>query len=258
MNQEPEKKESTWGMIRSFGFAVLLALIFRSVAYEPFHIPSGSMMPTLRVGDYIFVSKLSYGYSRFSFPFGTIIPYFDGRIFETTPQRGDVIVFRLPKNPGIDYIKRLIGLPGDTIRVIDGVLYINDVAVKLEKTTDYQEKLEDGSVKSVRRYIETLPNGVKHYVLDERPYGNMDPSGFDSDNTSTYVVPEGHYFFMGDNRDNSVDSRYQADGPGYVPAANLVGHADMIFVSFNQDVRFFEFWRWPWAFNHDRWVKYVD
>lgn len=254
MTDEP-KKESTWGMIRSFLYAVLLALVFRSVAYEPFHIPSGSMLPNLKVGDYIFVSKLSYGYGRYSFPFGTMIPYFDGRIFEEEPKVGDVIVFRLPKNPSIDYIKRLIGKPGDMIRVIDGVLHINDKPVTLEKAEDYQETLPDGSVKSVRRYTETLPNGVKHYVLDERPYGNMDSSGFDSDNTGTYVVPEGHYFFMGDNRDNSVDSRYAVDGPSYVPAENLVGRADVIVVSFNTEARIWEFWNW---FNHDRWVRYVD
>jgi signal peptidase I len=242
-------------MIRSFAFAVFLALIFRSVAYEPFHIPSGSMLPTLQVGDYIFVSKLSYGYSRYSFPFGVSIPYFEGRVLEDkAPERGDVIVFRLPSNPGIDYIKRLIGLPGDTIRMIDGVLYINDKAVEMERIGDYQEHMEDGGIKSVRRYMETLPNGVKHWVLDERPYGNIDPSGFDSDNTSTYIVPEGHYFFMGDNRDNSVDSRYQVDGPGFVPAENLVGRADVIVVSFNQEAKIYEFWKW---LHYDRLVSYV-
>jgi signal peptidase I len=250
-----EKKESTWSMMRSFGYAVLLALIFRSLAYEPFHIPSGSMLPTLKIGDYIFVSKTSYGYSRYSFPFGTMFDYFDGRVMEDTPKRGDVIVFRLPKNPGIDYIKRLVGLPGDMIRVIDGVLYINDVPVKRERIEDYNQLQEDGSVKSVRRYIETLPGGVKHLILDERPYGNMDPSGFDSDNTGTYVVPEGHYFFMGDNRDNSVDSRYAVDGPSYVPAENLIGRAEVIFISFNTEARFWEFWKW---INHDRWISYVD
>ncbi len=241
--------------MRSFGYAVLLALIFRSLAYEPFHIPSGSMLPTLKIGDYIFVSKTSYGYSRYSFPFGTMFDYFDGRVMEDTPKRGDVIVFRLPKNPGIDYIKRLVGLPGDMIRVIDGVLYINDVPVKRERIEDYNQLQEDGSVKSVRRYIETLPGGVKHLILDERPYGNMDPSGFDSDNTGTYVVPEGHYFFMGDNRDNSVDSRYAVDGPSYVPAENLIGRAEVIFISFNTEARFWEFWKW---INHDRWISYVD
>jgi signal peptidase I len=254
MTHEP-KKESVWGMIRSFSYAVLLALVFRSLAYEPFHIPSGSMLSTLQVGDYIFVSKPSYGYSRYSFPFGTVFNYFDGRVMEEAPKRGDVIVFRLPNNTGIDYIKRLVGLPGDAIRVIDGVLHINDRPVELERIEDYTETQEDGSVKSVRRYIETLPEGRKHVILDERPYGNMDPTGFDSDNTGTYVVPEGHYFFMGDNRDNSVDSRYAIDGPSYVPAENLIGCAEIIFVSFNTQARFWEFWKW---FNHNRWVSYVE
>ncbi len=254
MNDEP-KKESTFGMIRSFSYAVMLALVFRSLAFEPFHIPSGSMLSTLQIGDYIFVSKTSYGYGRYSFPFGTVFDYFDGRIMEETPERGDVIVFRLPNNTGIDYIKRVVGLPGDTIQVIDGVLNINGEAVKLERIDDYNEVQEDGSVKSVRRYMETLPNGVKHVVLDERPYGNMDATGFDSDNTGVYEVPEGHYFFMGDNRDNSVDSRYAVDGPSFVPAENLIGRADLIFVSFNTQARFWEFWKW---INHDRWLRYVE
>ncbi|MFZ4125690.1 MAG: signal peptidase I [Rickettsiales bacterium] len=255
---EEKKKESTWGMIRSFGYAVLLALVFRSLAYEPFHIPSGSMLPTMQIGDYIFVSKTSYGYGRYSFPFGTVFDYFDGRVMEETPKRGDVIVFRLPNNTSIDYIKRIIGLPGDKIQVIDGVLHINGKAVKLERIEDYNEKQEDGSVKSVRRYMETLPNGVKQMVLDERPFGNIDvndPTGFDSDNTGVYEVPAGHYFFMGDNRDNSEDSRYMETGPGYVPAENLIGRADVIFVSFNTQARFWEFWNW---INHDRWVTYVN
>lgn len=253
---ETPKKESTWSMIRSFSYAVLLALVFRSVAYEPFHIPSGSMLPTLQIGDYIFVNKPSYGYSRYSFPFGTVVDYTGGkRVWADAPKRGDVIVFRLPSNPGIDYIKRLVGLPGDRIQVTDGLLHINGTAVKLERIEDYSDVQEDGSVKAIRRYIETLPEGVQHMVLDERPFGNMDPSGFDSDNTPEYIVPEGHYFFMGDNRDNSIDSRYQVDGPAFVPAENLVGRADIIFVSFNTHARLLEPWNW---FHTKRFVQYVD
>ncbi|MFN7612712.1 MAG: signal peptidase I [Alphaproteobacteria bacterium] len=249
------KKPSNWEAIRSFGYAVLLALLFRSVAFEPFHIPSGSMLPTLKIGEYICVSKLSYGYSRYSFPFGAHIPYFEGRIFASEPVRGDIIVFRTPQNTSVDYIKRLIGLPGDKIQVIEGVLYVNGIPVSLRKVPDYREDLADGGLgPAVRRYQETLPGGRVHDVIDERPYGNIDGNGFDSDNTDIYTVPEGYYFFMGDNRDNSVDSRFSND-LGFVPVENLVGRAEMIFFSFKQGVAIWEFWRWPSAFDNARWFR---
>jgi signal peptidase I len=251
-----KKQESSWEMVRSFTYAILLALFFRSVAYEPFHIPSGSMLPTLNVGDYIFVSKFSYGYSRYSFPFGARIPYFQGRIFAGEPKRGDIIVFRTPQDPRIDYIKRLVGLPGDQIQMVEGVLYVNGMPVSLRKIAPYREARADGSRPEIRRYEETLPGGRVHQVLDEKPYGNIDMGGFDSDNTSVYTVPEGHFFFMGDNRDNSLDSRFdQPLGVGFVPIENLVGRAEMIFFSYRQNVRFWEFWRWPEAFDNSRWFK---
>lgn len=251
-----KKQESSWEMVRSFVYAILLALFFRSVAYEPFHIPSGSMLPTLEVGDYIFVSKFSYGYSRYSFPFGARIPYFEGRIFKTMPQRGDIIVFRTPQDPRIDYIKRLVGLPGDQIQVIEGVLYVNGAPASQRRITNYSEAREDGSRPEIRRYQETLPGGVVHQVLDENPYGNIDTRGFDSDNTEIYIVPDGHLFFMGDNRDNSLDSRFPNGlGVGFVPLENLVGRAEMIFFSFTPGVPFWQFWRWPEAFDNSRWFK---
>ncbi len=249
-----KKQESSWEMARSFVYAILLALFFRSVAYEPFHIPSGSMLPTLEVGDFIFVSKFSYGYSRYSFPFGARIPFFEGRIFKTMPQRGDIIVFRTPQDRKIDYIKRLVGLPGDQIQVIEGMLYVNGAPASLRRISNYTKEQKNGSRMDFRRYQETLPGGVVHQVLDQNPYGNINKDGFDSDNTEIYIVPDGHLFFMGDNRDDSVDSRFQSS-LGFVPIENLVGRAGMIFFSFSPEVRFWQFWLWPEAFDNSRWFK---
>lgn len=244
------KKESAGDFLRMLFYAILIALVFRSFAYEPFHIPSASMRTTLLEGDYIFVSKLSYGYSRYSFPLGTssLFSGFKGRIFESTPKRGDIIVFRNPENPKIDFIKRVIGLPGDTIRVTNGVLFINGAAVKLNKIEDAQEPQADGTLTFVARYIETLPEGKEHIVLDANPEGP-------ADNTGDYHVPAGHYFFMGDNRDNSTDSRYDHKegflylpsedlGVGFVPAENLIGRAEIIAVSADPSIPIAQFARW--------------
>ncbi len=225
-------KDGNWELVRSLIIAILLATVFRSFGYEPFHIPSGSMKPTLLEGDYIFVSKPSYGYSRYSFPFG--LPPFEGRIFEDKPERGDVIVFKLPSQPSINYIKRLIGMPGDVIQMKHGVLYINNQRVPKERVDDFIQKDISGSVKRIPRYIETLPNGVKHYVLDE---GDNMPL----DNTDTYHVPDGHYFFMGDNRDNSADSRV-LQAVGYVDEKYLVGKETGVF--FSLETPFWKVWQW--------------
>lgn len=232
---------------KTLAVAISLAVIFRSFFFEPFHIPSGSMKDTLLIGDFIFVSKSSYGYSRYSFPLG--LPLFEGRKLEfSQPQRGDIIVFRPPSMPRIDYIKRLIGLPGDTIQVRGGVLYINGEEVKRERVEDYIEQMPEGfasmRVHHVPKYRETLPNGVSYYVLDDTPVGEVD-------NTGVYTVPEGHYFFMGDNRDHSVDSRY-LDKVGYVPAENLVGRANVIVVSVKEDKSILAFWDWPDTFRSGR------
>jgi signal peptidase I len=225
--------------------ALLLALVVRTLLFQPFNIPSGSMKETLLVGDYLFVSKYSYGYSRYSLPYG--IPLFTGRIWSAPPKRGDIAVFKLPRDNSTDYIKRVIGLPGDRIQMKDGVLFINDEAVKREKVADWVTTDRFGAETRVPRYRETLPNGVSYDTLD------LDPNGFE-DNTEVYEVPPGHYFMMGDNRDNSTDSRVPptSGGVGYVPFENFVGRAEIIFFSVEDGERAWEFWKWPWTVRWDR------
>lgn len=249
MRKKKEKKpESTGEMVRSFLIAIAIALVFRSVAYEPFHIPSGSMLNTLYKGDYIFVSKLSYGYSRYSFPLG--IDFFDGRKFFTEPKRGDIIVFRLPRQPKVDYIKRLVGLPGDKIQVRGGLLHINGEPVKVESKGFIEVPKDGGGSQSVELLTETLPNGVSHNILNSFDNGPVD-------DTREYTVPEGRYFFMGDNRDNSMDSRYMRE-VGFVPVENLVGRAEIVAVSLQGGVTVWQVWNWWKALRNDRWFKELN
>lgn len=238
----PEQKESVGEVARTAMIAVLLALIVRTFLFEPFNIPSTSMVPSLLVGDYLFISKYSYGYSRYSFPFG--LGGFDGRIQAKEPNRGDVIVFKLPSNPSIDYVKRLIGMPGDTIQMINGRLYINDEIVPRESKGMAEYTKENGMSGKVMAYEETLPNGAKHMIYEESDYGQLD-------NTDKYAIPEGHYFMMGDNRDNSQDSRVSS-AVGYVPFENLEGRAEILFFSTDGSARIFEFWKWPFATRFSR------
>jgi signal peptidase I len=214
--------------------ALIIALVIRTFLFQPFNIPSGSMKATLLVNDYLFVSKYSYGFSQFSFPLS--LPIFNGRILGSEPNRGDVVVFRLPKDTSTDYIKRVIGLPGDRIQVIDGVVNINGVPVKRERADDFVETEEGPRPQNIKRWRETLPNGVSYYTLD------LVDNGF-ADNTQIYNVPPGEYFMMGDNRDNSTDSRFSQVGT--VPFENLVGRAQLIFFSVYEGERAYEFWRWP-------------
>ena len=215
-------------------YAGLIALCIRSFAYEPFSIPSGSMIPTLLVGDYLFVSKFSYGYSHFSLPLS--LKLFPGRVLFSEPERGDVAVFRLPTDTDKDYIKRLVGLPGDTIQVVNGILNVNGTAVKRERIKDYQIDNGFGSMRRITQYLEIFPNGRQHFIIEEQGDEGA------SDNTPIYKVPKGHYFAMGDNRDNSSDSRF-LNRVGFIPRENLIGRAEVKFFSVNGTG--WKFWEWP-------------
>ncbi len=237
-----KKKSGLFGeTVRTVIYAVLLALVIRVFAYEPFSIPSGSMIPTLLIGDYLFVSKFSYGYSRHSLPWS--LPIIDGRIMAGQPERGDVVVFKLPADNKTDYIKRVIGLPGDKIQVKGGILHINSKPVKREKVGEFQAPIYAGYNIRVTEYVETLPNGVKHRIWEERD------DGFD-DNTKVYTVPPGRYFMMGDNRDSSRDSRYPE--VGFVPFENLIGRAEFLFYSHDDSAEIWEFWNWPGTIRFSR------
>lgn len=235
--------------IKTIVYAVLIALVVRTVAFEPFNIPSKSMVPTLLVGDYLFVSKYSYGYSKHSLPLS--LPLFDGRILFHPPERGDVAVFKVPSDNRTDYIKRVIGLPGDRIQVTHRVLYINGKPVERQQVDDYVERDPKLGTQIFTQYIETLPNGRQHRIIEIPGIESQ------ADNTPEYVVPADHYFMMGDNRDNSQDSRY-LNVVGYVPAENLVGRAEIIFFSTNGSAALWEFWNWPWAIRWDRFFTIIN
>ncbi len=241
-------KEELTEFFKTAMIAIIFALIIRTFMYEPFNIPSGSMKPTLEVGDYLFVHKPSYGYSRHSFPF-SIAPI-EGRIMAKEPQRGDVIVFKLPTDTRVDYIKRLIGMPGDTVQVMKGRLYINGELIPREKVGEIvEEDFAHGQV-TLTEYIETLPGGVQHKIYETGDNMVLD-------NTALYTVPEDHYFMMGDNRDNSQDSRV-AQMVGFVPYENLVGKADFIFFSTNGHAQLLELWKWPWSLRYSRFFMGLD
>lgn len=217
-----------------FGHALFVALLLRTFLYQPFIIPSESMYPTLEVGDFIFVNKFVYGYSNRSFSLFSWTPNLvENRVLKNNDlKRGDVVVFHNPKHTNeqgkpdpIDYIKRLIGVPGDRVQMIDGVLHINGEAAKIEQMDDYQMIDAKDRFQISAQYMETLPGGVKHRILKSIPMGR----GW-LDNTEEYVVPAGHYFFMGDNRDNSKDSRV-LDAVGYIPEKDIIGRADMVLLT---------------------------
>ncbi len=243
-----EKPESVGEIVRTVIYALLIALVFRVFFFQPFSIPSSSMKSTLLIGDYLFVSKYAYGYSHHSIPFSP--PLFEGRIWSAEPERGDVIVFKNRRDGNKDYIKRLIGLPGDVIQVTEGIVQINGTPIEVERIEDFVEPIEtvagrsqvctervvrDGVRVCVKeQFLETLPNGVQHLAL------NSDKNRTGVDNTGRYVVPEGHYFFMGDNRDNSGDSRSRK--LGFVPFEDLIGRAEVIFLS--SEGTPLTFWKW--------------
>ena len=230
--------------IRVVVHALLIALVIRTFLFQPFNIPSGSMKATLLVGDYLFVSKYSYGYSHYSFPLSP--PLFSGRVFGSEPARGDIVVFRLPREDSTDYIKRVIGLPGDRVQMKEGLLYINDAPVKRERLSDFvgEDPCGSGATARVKRWKETLPNAVTYETLDCIDNNSLD-------DTPVYTVPPGHFFMMGDNRDNSTDSRVLS-AVGYVPLENIVGRAQMIFFSIAEGEHAWMFWRWPTAVRWNR------
>jgi signal peptidase I len=235
-SEQPGALSELVEIFKTVVYALLIALVLRVIFFQPFTIPSASMEPTLLEGDYIIVSKSAYGYSRNSIPFSP--PLFGGRILERAPTRGDIVVFKLPRDGHTDYIKRLIGLPGDRIQVKGGVVYINGAAVPRKSLPPVMVDSGYGFTRSVERFQETLPNGKSYVTYDFGPDGDVD-------NTGVYVVPENHYFFMGDNRDNSLDSRVPSEiGVGYVPAENLVGKAQMIMLSWDKDGSLFKPWTW--------------
>ena len=261
-NKKVAQEESWSEFLRTILYAIVIAVVFRSAAYEPFNIPSESMLPTLLYGDYLLVSKYSYGYSKHSIPFSPDL--FDGRIWEDPPERGDVVVFKRPLDNKTNYIKRIMGLPGDRMQMRGGQLHINGEAVAKERIEDftftespnthcrlwpqYRSQVEDGTVTcSYPRYKETLPSGKSYYVLDLNPQGS-------SDNTMVFAVPAGHYFAMGDNRDNSLDSRRpKSVGVGFLPFENMVGRAEANFFSTDGGASWVTPWKW---FSAARWERF--
>jgi signal peptidase I len=241
-SSDAKKSDGLAETARTIVSALVIALVIRTFLFQPFNIPSGSMEPTLLIGDYLFVSKFSYGYTHFSFPLSP--PLFTGRLLGSQPRRGDIVVFRPPSNESTDFIKRVIGLPGDRIQLIDGVVHINGTAVKREAAPDFvgpdpcRPASAASPIVSVKRWHETLPNGVSYNTLQCTAY-----NGF-PDTTKVYEVPPDHYFMMGDNRENSDDSRFPE--VGYVPFENLIGRAEILFFSIEGGSAW-EIWRWPYA-----------
>ena len=231
-----------WDNVKTILYALALAMVLRFTIAQPFRIPSGSMQPTLAVGDYIVVTKWSYGYGRFSFA------PLEG-LFGSEPERGDVVVFRPVPEPDRDFIKRVIGLPGDTIQIIDGVLHINGEPVQRE-LIGMTDECPGSPMPQVASYRETLPNGVSYVTCDKIERSELD-------NTRVYEVPEGHYFMMGDDRDNSADSRVPSV-VGYVPYDNLVGPAQFVVVSFDETTSLFRPWTLFTGFRGERFLKAVE
>lgn len=249
MSETPNTSESPamsmfWENVRTILYALALAMAIRFTVAQPFRIPSGSMQPTLEVGDYIVVTKWSFGYGRYSFaPLENLLPH--GRLFGHAPTRGQVVVFRPAPEPERDFIKRLIGMPGDHIKMTNGILFINGVAVQRQDLGVVDFTNQDGYVDHLQEYRETLPNGVTYLTFDRNPHGDLDT-------TREFVVPAGNYFMMGDDRDNSDDSRRSV---GYVPFENFVGPAQFVIASFDGSTTLFQPWTLITGFRGDRFLK---
>lgn len=241
---DEKKKNIIKDNLRTIISAILIAFFIRTFLLQPFTIPSGSMLPNLLVGDYLFVSKYSYGYSKYSIPFSPNI--ISGRLFGREPKRGDVAVFRLPKDTSIDYIKRIIGLPGDTVKVLKGVVYVNNRPL--------DQSLFETDYKYYKYYN---PDKVLIESIEDKSYVtlNLDSESI-GDNTGTYIVPKNHYFMMGDNRDNSLDSRF-IEQVGYVPYENLIGRAEFLFFSSDRSIPLWKIWQWHKKYRLDRVFKKI-
>lgn len=235
-----EKEESLMDTVKTVVYAIVIAILIRTFLFEPFKIPSGSMYPTLYVGDYLFVSKYTYGYSKHSMPFS--LPLFNGRIWADMPKRGDVVVFKFPQDNKTDFIKRIIGLPGDKVRMINGRLFINGKMVDRDEKEDFVVRDEQGNAERFHQYIETLPEGKSHKIIEVSDIQA-------EDDTPEVTVPQGSFFVMGDNRDKSNDSRVDV---GFVPFENLVGKARILFFSHNDEGAWYKPWTWPKKIRWDR------
>ena len=255
-NIKPAASEDIWEIFKVVVQALAIAFVVRVFLFQPFTIPSGSMENTLLIGDYVFVSKFSYGYSKYSFAVPTIfwneiVPVnFTDRIWAGEPKRGDVIVFRKPAEPNVDYIKRLVGLPGDEIQVQNEILYINGKAVPRRRLDPAETINNTDASGTIDQFEETFPNGVKPHVLERTLEHNLA-------NTLVFKVPPGHYFMMGDNRDNSSDSRAPGGGVGMVPFENLVGKAQIVFFSCSSSCYWYEPWTWPTGIRWSRLFSFI-
>tara|TARA_B100000029_G_scaffold513559_1_gene613517 strand:+ start:383 stop:1114 length:732 start_codon:yes stop_codon:yes gene_type:complete len=233
--------------IKTIIFALIVAIVIRTFLFQPFYIPSASMEPNLLIGDRLFVTKYSYGYSKHSFPFS--IPLIKEKIFKQIPKRGDVIVFKTPYDNRTDYIKRLIGLPGDTIQFVDGNLFINNSEIIKTKIKKNYKISCGNEILDVDAFKEKMPNGIEYIAVYKKEGSIL--------NTSQYIVPENHYFFMGDNRDCSKDSRFLSS-VGYVNDVNLVGKARILFFSNDKSKgSFFNIFKWQDSIRYDRFLKKI-